>query len=101
MPHVVIKTRDLDTDAKAFEVVEVDRVPDNPLRQEQHLEEVVKALHPDVRHRSFAEGVSSFVAPQHLVVAYYKEQRQAGPGKENPRPSDGDDAAEQDQLFAA
>lgn len=100
MAQVLIKTRDLDSDDRAVAVVEIDRVPENPLRQEQHLAEVVRRLHPEARQRSFEDGVSSFVASQHLIVARYRVEQH---GQDATPPSEVSDSAtdQQDQLFAA
>lgn len=100
MPQVIIKTRDLDTDEKELRVLEIERVPDNDLRREQLLAEIVAAHHPEARQQSFAGGVASFVGNQHLIVARYSEE---GVAPEKAAASDGDAARRvvQGQLFAA
>lgn len=95
MVQVLIKTRDLDTDDRAIATVEVDRVPDNPMRQEQHLAEVVRQLHPEARQRSFEDGIASYVASQHLIIARYCDGAETIEEGETPVPD------RQDQLFAA
>lgn len=71
MAKVLIKLRDLDTDAREEATVDIARVPDNPLRQGQYLAEVVAERHPDARAKSFADGVASFVDRRHLIIARY------------------------------
>jgi len=98
MPSVVIKLRDLDSDARTETVLEINRVPDNGLRQAQHLAELVAAHHPDARQRSYADGVASFVDRRHLIVARYVSDREAGAS----RGTTADEREDrQDQLFAA
>lgn len=100
MPQVVIKTRDLDTDAKASVVLEIERVPDNPLRQGQQLAELVRERHPEARSRSFADGVASFVSREHLIIACYRSA-DIDEGRSHPDEASSERVDDQDQLFAA
>ncbi|MGH2986264.1 MAG: hypothetical protein ACRDLO_06215 [Solirubrobacterales bacterium] len=103
MPKVVIKLRDLDTDERTETSFEIDRVPDNALRQGQHLAELVAERYPDARQRSFADGVASFVAAQHLIVAKYLDGTAADDSRDGAEadPEHRQGQALQDQLFAA
>lgn len=98
---MLIKTRDLDTDERAIATVEIDRVPDNPMRQGQHLAEVVRQVHPEARQRSFEDGVASFVAPQHLIIARYRAEEPDQAAESETEPGELSPPDRQDQLFAA
>jgi 16S rRNA G1207 methylase RsmC len=72
---VVVKLRDLDTDARA--VFEHDVVaPRDASEQRARLVEVVAQHKPKAEIRSFANYTAGFVDSEHLVVAYFKEPRE-------------------------
>lgn len=67
---VIVEARDLDTDARTRQVIETHR-PNAAAGRRTQLQRIVADLHPDAKIRSFADGVASFLAPQHLIVARY------------------------------
>lgn len=67
---VIVEARDLDTDARTRQVIEAHR-PSGAAGRRTQLQSIVAELHPDAKIRSFADGVASFLAPQHLIVARY------------------------------
>lgn len=70
--RVVVKLRDLDTDARTF--FEHDVAPPRSVgEQRTRLIEVVAKHKPDAEIRSFANHAASFVDSEHLVVAYFEE----------------------------
>lgn len=72
---VVVKLRDLDTDARI--VFEHDVAPPRDAgEQRARLVEAVTQHKPDAEIRSFADHTASFVDSEHLVVAYFKEPRE-------------------------
>src|SRR4051794_12352087 len=72
--RVVVKLRDLDTDAR--EVFEHDVAPPRSVAEERaRLIEVVAEHKPDAEIRSFADHAASFVDSEHLVVAFFEEPR--------------------------
>jgi hypothetical protein len=74
---VVVKLRDLDTDARA--VFEHDVAPPRDVSEQRaRLVEVVAEHKPAAEIRSFANHAASFVDSEHLVVAYFKEPREIG-----------------------
>jgi len=74
---VVVKLRDLDTDARA--VFEHDVSPPRDVSEQRaRLIEVVAQHKPTAEIRSFADHAASFVDSEHLIVAYFKEPREIG-----------------------
>ena len=72
--QVVVKLRDLDTDART--VFEHDVTPPRSVGEERdRLVEIVARHKPDAEIRSFANHAASFVDSDHLVVAYFAEPR--------------------------
>ena len=70
--RVVVKLRDLDTDARTL--FEHDVTPPATVgEQRARLVEVVARHKPDAEIRSFANHAASFVDSEHLVVAYFEE----------------------------
>jgi hypothetical protein len=69
---VVVKLRDLDTDARALYEHEV-TPPRDTGEQRAKLVEVVARHKPEAEIRSFANHAASFVDSEHLVVAYFKD----------------------------
>jgi hypothetical protein len=67
---ITITARDLDTDDRTTLEVEAD-VSAAPGDQRAGLVQAVRAVHPEARIRSFANGAATFLDRQHLVVASY------------------------------
>lgn len=93
--QVTIEARDLDTDERLREVVEVP-APREPYRQRAQLSTLVAERHPSARLRSFAGGAATFLGPQHLIVAAYV----ALPAASRSRGLDQAAAPDQQPLFA-
>ncbi|HET7485353.1 MAG TPA: hypothetical protein VFJ64_08250 [Solirubrobacterales bacterium] len=74
---VVVKLRDLDTDARTVFEHEV-MPPRNVGEQRARLVEAVAKHKPEAEIRSFANHTAGFVDSEHLVVAYFKEPREIG-----------------------
>lgn len=74
---VVVKLRDLDTDARAVFEHEV-APPRDPSEQRARLVEAVAEHKPAAEIRSFANHAASFVDSEHLIVAYFKEPPEIG-----------------------
>lgn len=73
--RVIVKLRDLDTDARAL--FEHDVAPPRSLGEERaRLMEVVAQHKPQAEIRSFANHAASFVDSEHLVVVYFEEPAQ-------------------------
>ena len=73
--RVVVKLRDLDTDART--VFEHEVAPPRSVGEERdRLVEAVARHKPDAEIRSFANHAASFVDSEHLVVAYFAEPRE-------------------------
>lgn len=73
--RVIVKLRDLDTDAR--EVFEHDVAPPRSASEERtRLMDAVAEHKPDAEIRSFANHAASFVDSEHLVVAYFEEPGQ-------------------------
>jgi len=73
--RLIVEARDLDTDARARQDLDVDAPPDEAGQRAQ-LASVVARLHPEARMRSFGNGAASFLDSSHLVVAHYAEARE-------------------------
>jgi hypothetical protein len=73
--RIIVKLRDLDTDARAEFEHEV-APPQSVAEERSRLIEVVAEHKPDAEIRSFANHAASFVDSEHLVVAYFAEPRQ-------------------------
>jgi hypothetical protein len=74
---VVVKLRDLDTDARA--VFEHDVAPPRDASEQRaRLVEAVAQHKPEAEIRSFANYTAGFVDSEHLVVAYFKEPGEIG-----------------------
>lgn len=70
--RVIVKLRDLDTDART--IFEHEVAPPRSLVEERDRLVAVVAQHkPDAEIRSFANHAASFVDSEHLVVAYFAE----------------------------
>lgn len=73
--RVIVKLRDLDTDART--VFEHDVAPPRSVSEERdRLMEVVAEHKPEAEIRSFANHAASFVDSEHLVVAYFDKPRE-------------------------
>lgn len=73
--RVVVKLRDLDTDART--VFEHDVAPPRDVSEQRaRLVEAVAEHKPAAEIRSFANHAASFVDSEHLIVAYFKEPRE-------------------------
>jgi hypothetical protein len=89
---VVIEERHLDTDERRREERTVPS-PHDPTEERTRLVQLVAELHPEATHRSYADGAATFLAPHHLIVAYYEQRIAfAGPPRRAGRP-------DQDRLF--
>jgi len=73
--RLIVEARDLDTDARVRQELDVD-APTDQAGQRAQLASVVARLHPEARMRSFGNGAASFLDPSHLVVAHYAEARE-------------------------
>ena len=73
--RVIVKLRDLDTDARTIFEHEV-APPSTGGEERTRLMEVVAEHKPDAEIRSFANHAASFVDSEHLVVAYFEDPRQ-------------------------
>jgi hypothetical protein len=93
---LTVEARDLDTDARSRQELDVD-APTDALGQRHQLADVVARLHPKARMRSFACGTASFIDSSHLVVAHYSEADVSSSMSSSPESST--DA--QQSLFAA
>jgi hypothetical protein len=92
--RVVVKLRDLDTDART--VFEHDVAPPrNEAEVRDRLLAVVADHKPDAEIRSFANHTASFVDSDHLVVAYFADPREIRPALRRLGRQDG-----QGELFA-
>jgi hypothetical protein len=74
---VVVKLRELDTDAQTFFEHEV-APPRDAAEQRARLIEVVALHKPDAEIRSFSDHAAGFVDSEHLIVAYFREPSQIG-----------------------
>src|SRR6202035_4397459 len=74
--RLIVEARDLDTDARVRQELDVDAPIDEAAQREQ-LAGVVERLHPNARMRSFGQGAASFLDSSHLVVAHYSEVEEA------------------------
>lgn len=73
--RVIVKLRDLDTDARTIFEHEV-APPSTDGEERTRLMEVVAEHKPDAEIRSFANHAASFVDSEHLVVAYFEDPGQ-------------------------
>ena len=74
---VIVESRDLDSDEReraSYQVV----APHDEAQERSRLVELVAETHPEARPRSFANGAATFLAPQHLVVAFYTDRAGSG-----------------------
>jgi hypothetical protein len=76
--RLIVEARDLDTDARTRQELDVD-APTDEAGQRAQLVSVVARLHPEARMRSFGNGAASFLDSSHLVVAHYAEAREPRP----------------------
>jgi hypothetical protein len=67
---VIIEARDLETDVRVRQELDVDAPADAAAQREQ-LAGVVAEIHPTAKLRSFADGAATFLSPSYLVVAHY------------------------------
>jgi hypothetical protein len=74
--RLIVEARDLDTDARVRQELDVD-APTDQAGQRAQLAGVVARLHPEARMRSFGNGAASFLDSSHLVVAHYAEARES------------------------
>jgi hypothetical protein len=84
--RLIVEARDLDTDARARQELDVD-APADEAGQRAQLAGVVARLHPEARMRSFGNGAASFLDSSHLVVAHYTEAREPRPALSVPEAS--------------
>lgn len=70
--RVIVKLRDLDTDARTVFEHDVPP-PQSPSEARARLIEVVAEHKPDAEIRSFANHAASFVDGEHLVVAHFEK----------------------------
>jgi hypothetical protein len=75
--RLIVEARDLDTDERARQELDVD-APTDEAGQREQLAGVVERLHPNARMRSFGHGAASFLDSSHLVVAHYSEVEDSG-----------------------
>lgn len=91
--HVIIESRDLDTDERARLTVHVEPAVEDHMQRAQ-LAALVAERHPDARLRSFSRGAATFLGRQHLIVASYSAQPARRSWSAQAEPA-------QDELFAA
>ena len=84
--RLVVEARDLDTDARVREELDVD-APTDQAGQHAQLAAAVARLHPGARMRSFGDGAAPFLDSLHLVVAHYTEAREPRPALSVPEAS--------------
>ncbi len=84
--RVIVEARDLDTDARVRQEMDVD-APADEAGQRAQLAGVVARLHPKARMRSFGRGAASFLDSSYLVVAHYTEADQSAPAPSSPEAS--------------
>lgn len=70
--RLIVEARDLDTDARVRQELDID-APTDQAGQRAQLAGIVARLHPEARMRSFGHGAASFLDSSHLVVAHYAE----------------------------
>jgi hypothetical protein len=70
--RVIVKLRDLDTDAHTFFEHDVPP-PRSPGEERETFIRLVAEHKPEAEIRSFANHAASFVDSEHLVVAYFEE----------------------------
>jgi hypothetical protein len=75
--RIVVKLRELDTDARTVFEHDVPP-PQDASEQRARLIEAVAQHKPEAEIRSFADHTASFLDSEHLVVAYFKEPREIG-----------------------
>jgi hypothetical protein len=93
--RVVVKLRDLDTDAEV--IFEHEVAPPRDLgEQRERLVRAVAEHKPRAEIRSFANYVASFVDGEHLVVAYFENPPQIAAALKRL-----DDQLGQDELFSS
>jgi hypothetical protein len=73
--RLIVEARDLDTDARVRQELDVD-APTDQAGQRAQLAGVVARLHPDARMRSFGNEAATFLDATYLVVAHYTEARE-------------------------
>ena len=86
--RLIVEARDLDTDARVRQEVDVD-APTDEAGQRAQLASVVARLHPEARMRSFGNEAASFLDSSCLVVAHYVEAREAASALSVPETSTG------------
>ena len=84
--RLIVEARDLDTDARARQELDVD-APADQVGQRAQLATVVARLYPEARMRSFGNGAASFLDSSNLVVAHYTEAREPRPALSVPEAS--------------
>lgn len=75
--RVIVKLRDLDTDAHTFFEHEV-MPPRSPGEERETFIRLVAEHKPEAEIRSFANHAASFVDSEHLVIAYFEEPAEIG-----------------------
>lgn len=84
--RVIVEARDLDTDARARQELDVD-APTDEAGQREQLAVVVARLHPNARMRSFDRGAASVLDSSYLVVAHYSEADESRSAQSAPETS--------------
>jgi|GEM_PF-2341597 len=74
--RLIVEARDLDTDARTRQELDVD-APTDEAGQRAQLVSVVARLHPEARMRSFGNEAASFLDSSYLIVAHYAEARES------------------------
>lgn len=70
---VIVESRHLDTDARVREEHEV-AAPADLHQERSRLIALVRDLHPQATHRSYADGAATFLERDHLIVAFYESR---------------------------
>lgn len=73
MARVIVESRHLDTDVRVREEHEVN-APADLAEERSRLLGLVRGLHPQVTHRSYADGAATFLDRDHLIIAFYESR---------------------------
>lgn len=78
---IIVESRHLDTDARERVAYDV-AAPRDAGQERSRLVELVSDLHPEATQRSYADGAATFLARDHLIVAFYESRDLLGSARE-------------------